>query len=179
MWRFGKGAEPSGWANADLTTMTCNAPQVVSAVGASTTSVNVVFDRNIAASSLMTNGSQFVITDTADAGTSTMVSAAALQADLRTVTLTTTTQNPLEPLTVTVANSLEDVLAKGVDAAHNTANFVGFVLPATVQFNEMNPNLSGASHDLVELVVLTDGNLIGTSIRRKSRRQQSAPRDAA
>ncbi len=163
MWRFGKNAEPSGWANADLTTLTCNAPQVVSAVGATPTSVNVLFDRNIAASSVMSNGSQFVITDTADAGTSTTVSAAVLQSDLRTVTLTTSTQNALEPLTVTVANTVEDVLAKGVDAAHNTANFVGYVTPATLQFNEMNPDITG-SHDLIELTVLTSGNLVGTTI---------------
>ncbi|MEO7110569.1 MAG: hypothetical protein ABI183_09040 [Polyangiaceae bacterium] len=164
MWRFGKNAEPSGWENADLTTMECNAPKVFSAVGASPTTVNVVFDRNIGASSLLAAGSQFAITDTADAGAGPTVSGAVLQSDLRTVTLTTSTQNALEPLTVTVASTLEDVLSKGVDATHNTANFVGFVTPATLQFNEMNPNLSGATHDLIELVVLTDGNLVGTTI---------------
>jgi hypothetical protein len=165
MWRFGKNAEPSGWANADLTTMTCSAPKVFSAVGASPTTVDVVFDRNIGASTLLAVGSQFVITDTADAGTGTTVSAAVLQSDLRTVTLTTTTQTALEPLTVTVANTLEDVLSKGVDVTHNTANFLGFVTPATLQLNEMNPNISsGGQHDLIELTVLTSGNLVGTQL---------------
>lgn len=164
MWRYGKGAEPSGWANADLTTITCAAPQVVSAVAPTATSVNVVFDRDLSTSSLVASGSQFTITDSADAGAGPTITAASLGADLRTVTLTTSAQNADEPLVVTVpGTTLEDVLSKPVDPAHNSADFVGYVTPATLQFNEMSPNITG-SHDLIELTVLTDGNLVGTTI---------------
>jgi hypothetical protein len=164
MWRYGKGAEPSGWANADLTALTCSAPQVVSAIAPTATSVNVVFDRNISSSSLVSSGTQFTITDSADAGAGPTISGAVLQSDLRTVTLTTSAQTASEPLLVTVpGTTLEDTLSKPIDPTHNSANFVGYVTPATLQLNEMSPNITG-SHDLIELTVLTSGNLVGTTL---------------
>lgn len=167
MWRFGKNAEPSGWADADLTTVTCSAPKVVSAIAPTQTTVNVVFDRDISGSSLVANGGQFTITDSADAGVGPSVSGAVLQADLRTVTLTTSPQAAGEPLKVAVtATTLDDVLAKPVDPAHNFADFSGYVTPATLRLNELNPNISSApaTHDLIELQVLTAGNLVGIQL---------------
>ena len=161
MWRFLNGAEPSGFVNGDLS-VTCGNPQVASAVAASLTTVNVVFDRNIAPSSVMSNGSQFTIVDGVDAGPGLNVSAATML-DARTVQLTTDTQNQGQAYTVTAGASITDVLSKPIDAAHDSANFVGFLVPALVRLNELNPMITG-SKDLVELQVLSDGDLIGMSL---------------
>ena len=51
---------------------------------------------------------------------------------------------------MTVANSIHDLLDKPLDPAHLTAKFFGFVTPAQLVLNEVDPNIKG-SHDLVEL----------------------------
>lgn len=163
MWRFGKNAEPSAFANGDITA-TCGAPKVASAVAASATSALVVFDRNLGA--ITADGSQFTIVDAADAGVGVTVTAASLGADFRTVTLTTSTQTAGQPLKVTAAATVQDVLGTAVDPAHDSADFSGFVTPATVRLSEMNANISaGGQHDLIELQVLTDGNLVGITLQ--------------
>ena len=64
--------------------------------------------------------------------------------------------------TVTVAATLKDTLGKGIDVTANTANFLGYLVPAVVRLNELNGNISG--HDLVELRVMTAGNTLGITL---------------
>ena len=158
MWRFSNNAEPSGFVNGDLS-VTCSAPQVASAVAPSLTTVNVAFDRDLAPSSIMGNGSQFTIVDGVDAGPGLSVTGATML-DARTVQLTTSTQNQGQAYTVTAAASITDVLSKPLDPAHDSADFFGYLVPAIVRLNELNPMITG-SHDLIELQVLADGDLIG------------------
>jgi hypothetical protein len=64
---------------------------------------------------------------------------------------------------VTVANTLKDTLGKGIDVTANTANFLGFLVPAVLRLNELNPNI-GSSLDLIELRVVTGGNILGITV---------------
>lgn len=158
MWRFANNAEPSGFTTSDLT-VTCANPKVASAVATSLNSVDVVFDRNLSPSTVMSNGSQFTIL-----GTAALNVTAATMKDARTVSLTTDTQTQGDSYTVTVATSIEDVLNKPLDGAHDTATFIGFLTPASVLLSELSPKISG-SKDLVELKVTADGDLNGMQIK--------------
>jgi hypothetical protein len=156
MWRFYSQAQPSAWVTADLTVTSCPAPQVVSAVATTSTSVTVTFDRQIAPASLVATGSQFVFNNGLTA------TAAAVTGKQATVTTSTQAGGSY---TVTVAATLTDLLGSGVSATADTATFSGFAPVATVQINEVNPNLSGST-DLVELYVLTAGTLGGLTLQQ-------------
>jgi hypothetical protein len=156
MWRFTTSAQPSAFAAADVASLVCKAPRVVSAISTTSTVVKVVFDRSLSAASLLADGSQFAVSG------GLAVSSAALTAP-KEVTLTTTMQVPTSPYTVTVATTLTDLAGKGIDAAASNANFTGYDEPATLQIEELNPAISGSA-DLVELRALTNGNLAGIKI---------------
>ncbi len=156
MWRYNTQAQPSGWVESDLNGITCPAPKVVSAVATSATSVVVTFDRNLDAVTVTGDGSQFSFDNGLTA------SAASLTAP-KEVTVTTSTQTASTTYTVTVAGTLKDMLGTGVDQAANTATFTGYVKIAVLRLNEVNPNIGG-SKDLIELRVITDGNLNGIDI---------------
>jgi hypothetical protein len=153
LWRFNTSSEPSAWTSADLTVQSCPAPKVVSAVAESPTSLLVNFDRLIAPASLAADASQFTFTNGLTA------SAAVLSAP-RQVTLTTATQTALASYTVTVAGTLTDQRASGIDPAAATALFTGYVTPAGLRINEVSPNIGG-SVDLIELLVTSTGNTNG------------------
>ena len=155
MWRYKTSAEPSGWADGDLSALVCNAPKVASAASTALTTVIVNFDRKIDTNSLLANGSQFTVNN------GLTVSAAVLSGPNQ-VTLTTSSQTPGAAYTVTVAATLKDTLGKGIDVTENTANFLGYLVPAVVRLNELNGNISG--HDLVELRVMTAGNTLGITL---------------
>lgn len=87
------------------------------------------------------------------------VSAASLSGN--TVTLTTSPQTPAANYTVTVNN----VLAFGTNAtlSPNTANFNGYSTSAVVKISELNSNIT-SSCDLIELKVITGGNMSGIKV---------------
>jgi hypothetical protein len=119
--------------------------------------VRVKFTRNIKPSTFMSDGSQFTINN------GLTVSSATLSG--RFVDLVTSAQTPGTQYTVTAANSLHDLLDVPLDAAHLTAMFGGFVVPAKLVINEVNPNISG-SHDLIELRVVQAGGTGGIVIQQ-------------
>ncbi|MEO8800761.1 MAG: hypothetical protein ABI551_22920, partial [Polyangiaceae bacterium] len=152
MWRFNSNAEPSVFSTGDIM-LTCGAPQVVSAVATSDTGVNVTFNRNI--DPLTVPGAAFTITDGNDGGVGLTVVSAAATADPLTIALVTSTQAPAQSYMVTAPVTVKDVLGKPLDPAHTTANFAGFVTPAVLRLNELNPNVSLGKLDLLELIAVT------------------------
>lgn len=118
MWRFNATAQPSVYFDADITIDSCPAPTVTGAIATSETTVDVTFDRMIEPSSVMGDGSQFTFTD------SLVASAASVSGNV--VTVTTGSQDESVEYTVTVADTVTDLVGTGVDSAANTAMFMGF-----------------------------------------------------
>ena len=149
MWRFTTNAQPSVYEDTFITSVMCPAPAVTSAVAASDTEVVVSFDRAIDPASVTDASTQLTIVDSATAALA--VSAASVSGS--TVTLTTATQTAGETYTVTVANTVTDLLGAGVDATMNTATFTGFTPPASrVIINEVD--YDQPSTDAAEFVEL-------------------------
>jgi hypothetical protein len=94
-----------------------------------------------------------------------LTASAAILGSARQVIVTTGTQVGGMDYTVTVASSVTDNQPLGISAAANTASFVGFVQPAELVINEVNPNIS-VSRDLVELRVVTGGSLLGIKLEQ-------------
>jgi hypothetical protein len=158
MWRFGGVAMPSGWFTADYASLTCSPPKVKSALATSDNSVVVTFDRDVNGATLSSDGTQF----TFDQG---LTSSAATLSATNQVTVATSTQAKNTTYTVTVASSLQDVLGKGIDTNSSSASFSSFSSVASLQLNEINPNI-GSSLDLVELLALTSGNMNGITLEQ-------------
>ena len=150
LWRLNAVAQPSAWAADDVTALSCPGPKVASAFAASSTSVVVSFDRKLDPASVLANGSQF----TFDNG---LVASAATVTD-RQVQLTTSTQVGGTAYKVTVASSVKDTRGTGVPSTGETATFTGYIKPARLLINEVNPNVSGGK-DLIELLVLDGGSV--------------------
>jgi hypothetical protein len=125
--RFGAQFQVSAFNTTDLTITSCPTPTVAAATATTATTVTVRFSRNIDMATVMANGSQFTIADDATTPNPLVVTAAALTAP-DTVTLTTAVQTSATNYTVTVANTVEDVLGAAIGAPL-TANFTGFVVP--------------------------------------------------
>ncbi len=158
MFRLGGVAQPSGYVTADLSSLTCNAPQVKSAVAASNTSAIVTFDHTIDSATLLADGSQFTFDNGLTASAATATSATQ-------ITVTTSTQVTSTIYTVTAASSLKDKLGTGIDGTKNHASFSSFSTIATLQLNEINPAIT-SSLDLVELLALTSGNVTGITLEQ-------------
>ena len=140
LWRNVATAQPSAWVAADVTLSACPAPQLVSAVATDASTVRATFDRNIKATSFDSTGAQLTFNNGLTAASATLAG--------RVVTAKITPdQTPAAAYTLTVASSLTDLLDKPIDAAHLTSNFSGYVVPAQVVFNEINPSVT-AKHDL-------------------------------
>ncbi|HEX5753266.1 MAG TPA: chitobiase/beta-hexosaminidase C-terminal domain-containing protein [Archangium sp.] len=150
LWRFSAQAQPSAWANSDLTLLSCPAPKVTSAAATSSSSVVVNFDRRIDPASVLADGSQFTLDNGLVASSATVSG--------RQVQLTTTPQVVGTSYKVTVASSVKDTLGSSVSATANSATFDGYVKPARLLINEVNPNISGGK-DLLELLVLEGGSV--------------------
>ncbi len=159
MWRYYSAAQLSVWDAADVNVVSCLAPTVAGAIAASTTSVVVSFDRNLSAGSVLPNGSQFTI-----AGLT--VSAAAVSGS-RQVTLTTSTQAAGTTYDVVVADTVQDIYGSGVDAAANSASFIGYSVPAVVVINELNATITGGC-DLIELRVVEGGSMEGFTLMERT-----------
>ena len=143
LFRYGGVAQPSGWVAGDFSNVVCNPPKVTAAVATSATAVRVTFDRDISGATVSGDGSQVGF----DNG---LVASAASPTSSNQVTVTTGAQTVNTTYTVTVASSVQDVLGKGVDATANHASFVAYGTVATLQLNEINPNIT-SSLDLIEL----------------------------
>lgn len=155
--RFDAAAEIGVYAASDFTLGSCPAPAVVSATALSATSIRVTFSRNLDASTVMSDATQF--TATGLTFSSPVVAG-------RTVTLTTTAQTASTDYDVTVANTVKDrlgsVLANTLDA-----HVLGFVTPAGVRINELNANIAN-NCDLIELRVISDGAMGGFKLTERT-----------
>jgi Bacterial Ig-like domain len=151
MGRFNAQAQIGVFKASDFQLTSCPAPVVVKAVALSLTSLRITFSRNILASSVMADGSQF----TFDNG----LTASAAVVSGRTITLTTSLQTAATAYLATIAASITDLQGKALAAA-GTASFTGFVLQAVVRINEVNANIAGGC-DLIELRVIADGSMTG------------------
>jgi Bacterial Ig-like domain len=149
--RFGAAVQYGAYRAADVSSVACPAPSVVSAVAVSQTSVAVTFSRRIDPATLLADASQFGF----DNG---LVATSALLSD-RTVTLTTTPQTVGETYTVTAATTLADLAGMAL-ATPTSALFKAFEVPANVRINEVNATISGGC-DLIELRVVSGGSMNG------------------
>jgi hypothetical protein len=147
MWRANAVAQPSAWAQGELTIFGCPAPVVTSAVSTGTNSVRIDFSRRIDPATVLPNGSQFAL----DQGL------AALKC--------TTPQSGAATYTATVANSIQDLQGTALGTP-NSAVFQGFQLSAALRVNELNANVTNGC-DLVELRVTTGGNMAGIVLRER------------
>ncbi len=150
LWRRSAEAQPSAWAAGDITALSCPGPKVASAVAASSTRVVVSFDRKLDPASVLTDGSQFTL----DNG---LVASAATVTD-RQVQLTTSTQVGGAAYSLTVDPSVKDTRGTSVPATGSTTSFTGYIPPARLLINEVNPAISGGK-DLIELLVVEGGTV--------------------
>ncbi|MEZ4398522.1 MAG: Ig-like domain-containing protein [Kofleriaceae bacterium] len=157
VWRFNTQAQINPSTAAGVTLANCPAPNVVSAVALSSTSVQLTFSRRVLASSVVAAGTQF----TFDNG----LTATAASVTDRTVTLTTSAQTGGTTYTVTVANTVTDLQGTALGTP-NTSTFTGFQMPAQVRINEVNANIAGGC-DLIELRVVAGGVMTGFVLQER------------
>ncbi|MGI5865150.1 MAG: hypothetical protein ACOX6T_24280, partial [Myxococcales bacterium] len=155
MWRYYDTAQPSVYSASYLTNVNCPAPMVLSALATSPTEVRIDFDRQIAPTSVLANGSQFTFTNGLAATGATV--------NGKQVVVTTTPQVGNLTYVVTVAGTVTDTLGTGVIGV-NTALFSGYLATAELRITEVNPNISGG-RDLLELVAVTGGTVRGLVIQ--------------
>lgn len=123
LWRFTAEPQPTAYAVADVTAVTgCPAPKVVAAQATSATTVTVTFDRQISATSLLADGSQF----TFDSGAIAVTTAALVASPSRSVSLTLASAMSATAHTVVVAQTVQDLSGTGVDAAATSVTFDGW-----------------------------------------------------
>jgi hypothetical protein len=129
------------------------APNVLSALGTSATTVDVRFDQEILAASAAAGN--FAI--------SPALNVTATASSSNVVTLTTDAQSAGTAYGVTASNAVTNYHGTGV--ASGTARFCGFsATGASLVINEVAPN-QASSADLVELRVLIGGALAGFTLR--------------
>jgi hypothetical protein len=121
--RFAAQFQVSAFNTTDLTVTSCPAPTVASATATDATHVTITFSRNIDMATVMTDGSQFTISD----GTNPLAVSQAAVTGARTISITTAAQTPTTSYTVTVANTVEDVIG-GALGTPNTATFPGYMI---------------------------------------------------
>lgn len=159
LWRYNSQAQPSAWAEADITVNSCPAPKVVSAIATSATTVRVVFDSPIEPTSVNANGDQFTFDNSLTASAATVTGSEVL--------VTTSSQTEGTTYTVTVATSVTDTRAAALDATANTATFTGYQLGAKLRINELNADILNGC-DLLEIRVIEAGSLNGYKLVYRS-----------
>jgi len=150
LWRFSAQAQISAYYDTELTNIVCPAPVVQNAAAASETSVVLTFSRPVDAASITDAAAQFTL----DNGLT--VSAAVVNGNQ--VTLTTSAQVVGTTYTITVADTVLDVLGAGVSATANSETFVAYELIATLRINEIAAEQPDGC-DIVELRVVTGGTV--------------------
>jgi len=122
LWRYDAQAQVSIWATQDASLISCPAPEVLSAEATiNATTVVVTISRPVDPASVLADGSQFTFTGglTASAATATG----------NEITVTTSPQTPALVYTVTVAQTVTDILGTGMAGPpNNQADFTGYVL---------------------------------------------------
>jgi endonuclease G len=119
MARFNALAQVGVFAASDVTLRNCPAPAVSSATARSATSLVLTFSRHILPSSVAPDGSQFTL----DHG----LTASAATVSGRTITLTTSAQDPATAYTLGIAPSVTDVTdLQGTAVAGGNTGFPGF-----------------------------------------------------
>ncbi len=156
LWRSNSEAQLSAWRTEDIEA-TCPAPRMVGASAPSASAVNVSFDRKIASSSLASDGSQFSIPGLTITGASL--------SGAKNVLLTTSSQTPAQPYTVTVDGTLEDLAGSPVDPSFRSQPFAGYAPAAALLINEVAPAVTGNA-DLVELRATNTGTTSGFELIR-------------
>jgi endonuclease G, mitochondrial len=156
--RFNAKAQLGVFTSSEVTLDGCPAPAVVVAVAQSPTSLRLVFSRNIKASTVQADGSQF----TFDHG----LTATAAVVTGRAITLTTTPQEVSTLYMAAIAASVTDLQGAAI-AAPATASFAGYSTPAVVRINELNANLDTGC-DLLELRVISDGTMAGFKLTERT-----------
>ncbi|PIV99889.1 MAG: hypothetical protein COW42_09605 [Deltaproteobacteria bacterium CG17_big_fil_post_rev_8_21_14_2_50_63_7] len=137
-------AQPSIWVAGDVTAINCPAPIVLGAFAPTPTSLEIAFNRDIDAATVVSASTQFVF----DNG----LTASAAVVSGSTITLTTSTQSPGITYTVTVSVAIADTYGKTLDPTKNTASFQAPSLLIT----EVLYNPAGTDTDL-EWVKLYNG----------------------
>ncbi|MGA9519863.1 MAG: Ig-like domain-containing protein [Myxococcaceae bacterium] len=135
----------------EVTSVTCPAPGVESAVAISPTEVLVTFTRPLDVTSVDADGDQFTLSEG--------LAVEGAQASGRQVVLTTAAQMPGMTYTMTVAASLMDLVGTAMPAPVGVP-FSGFIAPAQLVFSEVQPHLP-SNNDLIELRALTAGSAEG------------------
>ena len=157
VWRFDARAQVLFFDVLELE-VTCDAPKVVGAKSLGPTSVAVMFDRAIDAASIDAVAAQFTFNGGLAASNAVV--------DGRTVIVTTGHQTGGQDYTVTVDDSVADVLGAGVDAAANTAIFKGFAPANHLLISEFDYDQEGTAADGMEFVEIfnptdADVSLVG------------------
>ncbi|WP_140793322.1 chitobiase/beta-hexosaminidase C-terminal domain-containing protein [Myxococcus xanthus] len=161
LWVFMSGTQtthtiqPSVWTESQATVHSCPAPRVTGAQAMHHDSVILRFTRAIDPLSVQRNGSQFSIP-----GLSVMD---AVVLSTGEVWLSTASQTPRQQYTVTVASSVRDRRGVSVDSTAASTSFTGYQVPARLRLSEVAPNVQ-QNRDLVELVVLTSGSVMGATL---------------
>jgi hypothetical protein len=137
--RFAAQFQVSAFDTTDLTITSCPTPTVATAAATTSTTVTVQFSRNIDTASVLTDGTQFTIVDDATPTPNALVVTAAALTSADTVTLTTAAQTTGTNYTVTVANTVEDVIGAPIGAP-NSATFTGFTIPIPTVMMAAAPN---------------------------------------
>jgi hypothetical protein len=120
LWRFFNSAQPSAFAQGELSNISCPGPSVLGANATSNTAVSVAFSRDL--NGLTLDAGSFTVTATG--GGSLAVSNATLSA-ARSVSLTTAAQTGGTTYTVVVDSSLKDLRGTGVPTGSNSTTFTG------------------------------------------------------
>ncbi|WAM23570.1 chitobiase/beta-hexosaminidase C-terminal domain-containing protein [Myxococcus sp. NMCA1] len=161
LWVFMSGTQtthtiqPSVWTESQATVHSCPAPRVTGAQAMHHDSVILRFTRAIDPLSVQRNGSQFSIP-----GLSVMD---AVVLSTGEVWLSTASQTPRQQYTVTAASSVRDRRGVSVDSTAASTSFTGYQVPARLRLSEVAPNVQ-QNRDLVELVVLTSGSVMGATL---------------
>ncbi|WP_174257060.1 chitobiase/beta-hexosaminidase C-terminal domain-containing protein [Myxococcus xanthus] len=161
LWVFMSGTQtthaiqPSVWAQNQATVHSCPAPRVTGAQAMHHDSAILRFTRAIDPLSVQRNGSQFSIPGLS------VTDAVVLSTG--EVWLSTTSQTPRQQYTVTVASSVRDRRGVSVDSTAASTSFPGYQVPARLRLSEVAPNVQ-LNRDLVELVVLTSGSVMGATL---------------
>lgn len=158
LWRFEARAQLQAFSAGELTAVTCPPVRLVTAAASSPTRVLLAFDRPVAASSVLSNGSQFTFSNGLVATGARVVGG--------NVIVSTTTQQALAGYSVTVSGTVQDVRGGAVDPNFRTASFSGSPPTALVRVNEVNANIAGGC-DLVELRVERGGSMDGWVLRNR------------
>ncbi len=121
LWRYDDRAQISIWATQDASLISCPAPVVLSAEAIGDATVVVTINRAVDPTSVLTDGSQFTF--------SHGLTASAASATGNEITVITSAQTPGTVYTVTVAQTVTDLLGTGMAAPpDNQADFTGFIL---------------------------------------------------